>query len=108
MPAPKSFRFVRALLDEQHLAVRRQRPEVVGDDALQLVAERADGIHRRQYAVARVAGVDEGVTGMRVGERRKLVVPPSLDGRTFDPSFIPPGSILHYDVELVEIVAPAK
>ena len=25
-----------------------------------------------------IAGVDEGVTGMRVGERRKLVVPPSL------------------------------
>ena len=25
-----------------------------------------------------IAGVDEGVTGMRVGERRKLLVPPSL------------------------------
>ena len=29
------------LLDEQHLAVRRQRPQVVGDHRLQLVAERA-------------------------------------------------------------------
>lgn len=51
-----------------------------------------------------IAGVDEGVTGMRVGERRKLIVPPALDGRTFDPEFVPPGSLLHYDIELVEIV----
>ena len=51
-----------------------------------------------------IAGVDEGVTGMRMGERRKLVVPPSLDSRTHAPELIPPGSILHYDIELVEIV----
>jgi FKBP-type peptidyl-prolyl cis-trans isomerase len=51
-----------------------------------------------------IPGIDEGVTGMRVGERRKLLVPPSLDGRKFDPSFVPPDAIRHYDVELVEIV----
>ena len=51
-----------------------------------------------------IPGVDEGVTGMRVGERRKLLVPPSLDGRKFDPAFIPPDAIRHYDIELVEIV----
>ena len=51
-----------------------------------------------------IPGVEEGVTGMRVGERRKLLVPPSLDGRTFDPKFIPPDAIRHYDIELVEIV----
>jgi hypothetical protein len=51
-----------------------------------------------------IPGVDEGVTGMRVGERRTLWVPPSLDGRTFDPTFIPPGATRHYDIELVEIV----
>jgi FKBP-type peptidyl-prolyl cis-trans isomerase len=51
-----------------------------------------------------IPGVDEGVTGMRVGERRKLLVPPSLDGRKFDPQFIPPDAIRHYDIELVEIV----
>jgi FKBP-type peptidyl-prolyl cis-trans isomerase len=51
-----------------------------------------------------IRGVDEGVTGMRVGERRKLLVPPALDGRKFDPSFIPPDAIRHYDIELVEIV----
>jgi FKBP-type peptidyl-prolyl cis-trans isomerase len=51
-----------------------------------------------------IPGVDEGVTGMRVGERRLLLVPPALDGRTFDPSFIPPDAIRHYDIELVEIL----
>ena len=51
-----------------------------------------------------IPGVDEGVTGMRVGERRKLQVPPALDGRTFDPRFIPPEAIRHYDIELVEIL----
>jgi FKBP-type peptidyl-prolyl cis-trans isomerase len=51
-----------------------------------------------------IPGVDEGVTGMRVGERRKLLVPPSLDGRTFDPTFIPPDAVRHYDIELIEIV----
>jgi FKBP-type peptidyl-prolyl cis-trans isomerase len=51
-----------------------------------------------------IPGVDEGVTGMRVGERRKLLVPPSLDGRKFEPSLIPPDAIRHYDIELVEIV----
>jgi hypothetical protein len=47
-----------------------------------------------------IPGVDEGVTGMRVGERRKLLLPPALDGRTFDPSFIQPDAIRHYDIEL--------
>ena len=51
-----------------------------------------------------IPGVEEGVTGMRVGERRKLLVPPALDGRTFDPSFIPPDAIRHYDIELMAIV----
>ena len=50
-----------------------------------------------------IRGVDEAVTGMRVGERRKLRVPPALDGRKFDPSFIPPDAIRLYDVELLAI-----
>lgn len=51
-----------------------------------------------------IRGVDEAVTGMRVGERRKATVPPALDGRTFDPAFIHPEADRHYDIELVEIV----
>lgn len=48
-----------------------------------------------------IRGVEEGVTGMRVGERRRLRVPPALDGRTFDPSFIPPTATRLYDIEVL-------
>jgi FKBP-type peptidyl-prolyl cis-trans isomerase len=50
-----------------------------------------------------IAGVEEGVTGMRVGERRHLRVPPALDGRTFDPAFIPPTAMRLYDIELLAV-----
>ena len=48
-----------------------------------------------------IPGVEEGVTGMRVGERRHLRVPPALDGRKFDPAFIPPTATRLYDIELL-------
>ena len=51
-----------------------------------------------------IPGVEEGVTGMRVGERRELRVTPALDGRQFDPAFIPPNAIRHYDIELIAIL----
>lgn len=50
-----------------------------------------------------ITGVDEGVTGMRAGERRLLVIPPSLSKRTAYPPNTPPDSTLHIDVELVQI-----
>jgi FKBP-type peptidyl-prolyl cis-trans isomerase len=50
-----------------------------------------------------IAGVEEGVTGMRVGERRRLVVPPALSRRASYPPNTPPDSTLHIDVELVQI-----
>ena len=48
-----------------------------------------------------IRGVDEGVTGMRVGERRRLRVPAALDGRAFDPAFIPPTATRLYDIEVL-------
>ena len=53
-----------------------------------------------------VAGVDEGVRGMRVGERRKLIVPPSLSKRSTYPANTPPDATLYYDIELIEIITP--
>lgn len=50
-----------------------------------------------------ITGVEEGVTGMRVGERRLLVVPPALSRRTSYPPNTPPDSTLHIDIELVQI-----
>lgn len=52
-----------------------------------------------------IAGVDEGVTGMRVGERRRLIVPPDLSQRSSYPANTPPEATLYYDIELVEIIA---
>src|SRR3954469_9987527 len=51
------------LLDEQHLAVLRQRPEVVGDEALEPVGDLADGVHGGDHAVAHVLRVRETALG---------------------------------------------
>jgi FKBP-type peptidyl-prolyl cis-trans isomerase FkpA len=51
-----------------------------------------------------IRGWDEGVEGMRVGGRRKLVIPSDLaygpDGFT---GAIPPRAVLVFDVELLEV-----
>ncbi len=54
-----------------------------------------------------ISGVDEGVSGMRVGERRMLIVPPKLSHRSMYPPNTPPDSVLHIDVELVQIATAA-
>ena len=50
-----------------------------------------------------IDGVDEGVTGMQAGERRKLIVPPKLSKRTTYPKGLSPDATLYYDVELIAI-----
>lgn len=50
-----------------------------------------------------IDGLDEGVTGMRVGERRRMIVPPKLSRRSSYPEGLSPEETLHYDVELVGI-----
>ncbi len=49
-------------------------------------------------------GIEEGVTGMRIGGVRRLVVPPALGyGPRGQPPTIPPSATLVYEIELLDI-----
>ena len=50
-----------------------------------------------------IKGWDQGVQGMKIGEIRKLTIPPTLGYGSRNMGTIPPNSTLIFDVELLEI-----
>lgn len=78
-------------------------------DGTELYTTKGRGVNLPKFVLGRhqvIQGVEEGVTGMQIGEVRKLIIPPRLSKREVYPKFLSPDSTLVYRVQLVTINKP--
>jgi FKBP-type peptidyl-prolyl cis-trans isomerase len=65
-----------------------------------------DPLAFRLGSSGQIKGLEDGVVGMRVGGKRRLLIPPRLGHGSRATKLIPPNSSLTYDVELVSVSRP--
>ena len=54
-----------------------------------------------------IQGFDRGVTGMKIGGARRIVIPPSLGYGATRNNSIPPYSTLIFEIDLLDVVVPS-